>query len=326
LAWYLLRRLLAMVPMAAGMVLATFALLALVPGDPATVLLDQDASPESIALLRTQLGIDRPWWLRLGSYVSGVLHGDLGMSIFQHQPVSVAIAERVGATLELALAALLLATVAGVVLGVVAAVWRGSLLDVVSMLVAQLGVSMPIFWVGILLMLVFAVQLNWLPAVGRGMPLLQAASLALQGQPGALLDSLRHLALPALALGLASAAIISRLVRASMLEVLGEDYVRTATAKGLRRGRVLLVHALRAAMLPIVSVIGLRFGALLGGAVITESIFGWPGLGQLTVTAISQRDLPLVQGIALAFGLMFALLNLAVDLLYAAVDPRIRLD
>lgn len=307
------------------MVVVTFSLLLLIPGDPASVLLGQDAQPDAIQRLRLSLGLDDPWHVRLGRYFAGLAQGDMGQSIFQNAPVSAIIAERLSATLELAIAALLIAVVIGVTLGVIAAAWRGSLIDVAAMLFAQLGVSIPVFWLGILLMLFFAVELNWLPATGRGEPLISAVASAFAGDLKPLGGALSHLMLPALALGANAAAIISRLVRASMLEVLGEDFVRTAHAKGLRRPRVLIRHALRNALLPIISIIGLRFGALLGGAVLTESIFGWPGLGQLTITAISQRDIPLVQGVVLTFAMMFALVNLVVDLLYAVVDPRVRL-
>jgi peptide/nickel transport system permease protein len=249
----------------------------------------------------------------------------MGRSIFQNAPVAEIIAGRLGATMELAIVALLLATAIGLVLGVTAAVRQGGWIDTISMLFAQLGVSMPVYWLGLLLMLAFAVKLGWLPAVGRGAPLLPAIGAALVGRPAALMNALSHIALPALALAANSAAVISRLVRASMIEVLREDFVRTAYAKGLRRRRVIWRHALGNALLPVLSIIGLRFGALLGGAVITESIFAWPGLGQLTVAAIAQRDLPLIQGIALSFALIFALVNLIVDLTYAAVDPRVRL-
>ncbi len=324
--FYAGQRLLLFVPMALGMVVVTFSLMLLVPGDPAALLLGQDASASAIAETRRNLGLDQPWWWRLGAYIGLLLQGDLGRSLFQNQPVAALIASRLGATLELALAALLVAIVLGLLLGVIAAANRGTSLDIGCMLVAQIGVSMPVFWLGILMMLWFAVQLQWFPAVGRETPLLEAAAAALSGRPQALLTALSHLVLPAVTLGLNGAAIISRLVRASMLEVLGEDFVRTAYAKGLRRWRVLIFHALRNALLPIVSVIGLRFGALLGGAVLTEAIFGWPGLGQLTITAISQRDIPLVQGIVLTFAMMFATVNLAVDLLYAAIDPRVRLQ
>jgi peptide/nickel transport system permease protein len=314
------------VPMVVGIVAATFGMLTLLPGDPATVLLGQDASPEAVAELRRQLSLDDPWWVRLGRYFGDVAHGDLGTSIFQGQPVTEAIAARLGATVEVAVAALLIALALGIVLGVAAALRKGTPVDTAAMLFSQLGVSMPVFWLGILLMLLFAVRLDWLPAIGRGTPLLTALGSALAGRPGPLLDSLAHLAMPALTLGLNGAAVISRLVRATMLETLGRGYVRTARAKGLSPWSVVFVHALRNALLPIVSVVGLRFGALLGGAVLTESIFGWPGLGHLAVSAISQRDFPLVQGIVLTFALLFAAVNLAVDLLYAVIDPRVRLE
>lgn len=322
---YVTRRLLLLIPMAIGMVVVTFGLLLIIPGDPAAVLLGQDATPEAILNLRNNLGLNDPWYVRLLDYFAALMRGDMGRSIFQNQAVSEIILGRLGATVELAVVALLLATIIGLTLGVVAAIRQGSWIDTLTMLFAQLGVSMPVYWLGLLLMLLFAVQLGWLPAIGRGVPLPEALFAAVTGRPQLLWNSLSHLALPALALAANSAAVISRLVRASMLEVLREDFVRTAYAKGLRQGRVLVRHALRNALLPVLSVIGLRFGALLGGAVITESIFAWPGLGQLTIAAISQRDLPLIQGIVLTFAIIFALVNLVVDLLYAAVDPRIRL-
>lgn len=322
---YVIRRLLLLIPMAIGMVIVTFGLLLIIPGDPAAVLLGQDATPEAILNLRNSLGLNDPWYIRLFDYFAALLRGDMGRSIFQNQAVSEIILGRLGATIELAVVALILATLIGLTLGVVAAIRQGSWIDTVTMLFAQIGVSMPVYWLGLLLMLLFAVQLGWLPAIGRGVPLPEALLAAVTGRPQVLWDSLTHLALPALALAANSAAIISRLVRASMLEVLREDFVRTAYSKGLRQGRVVIRHALRNALLPVLSVIGLRFGALLGGAVLTESIFAWPGLGQLTIAAISQRDLPLIQGIVLTFAIVFALVNLVVDLLYAAVDPRIRL-
>lgn len=322
---YIARRLLLLIPMAIGMVVVTFGLLLIIPGDPAAVLLGQDATPEAILNLRNSLGLNDPWYIRLWNYFAALLQGDMGRSIFQNQPVSEIIMGRLGATIELAVVALLLASVIGITLGVLAAIRQGTWVDTVTMLFAQLGVSMPVYWLGLLLMLLFAVQLGWLPSIGRGVPMHEALWAALTGRPQVLWDSFRHIALPALALAANSAAIISRLVRASMLEVLREDFVRTAYSKGLRRGRVVVRHALRNALLPVLSVIGLRFGALLGGAVLTESIFAWPGLGQLTISAISQRDLPLIQGIVLTFAIVFALVNLIVDLLYAAVDPRVRL-
>lgn len=322
---YIIRRLLLLIPMAVGMVVVTFGLLLLIPGDPASVLLGQEASREAIDSLRNTLGLNDPWYIRLGAYFAALLQGDMGRSIFQNQAVSEIIAGRLGATIELAVVALILACVIGIPLGVLAATRQGSVIDTASMVFAQLGVSMPVYWLGLLLMLLFAVMLGWLPAIGRGMPLPEALWAAATGHPRGLVDSLAHILLPALALAANSAAIISRLVRTSMLEVLREEFVRTAYAKGLRRMRVIIRHALRNALLPVLSVIGLRFGALLGGAVLTESIFAWPGLGQLTIAAISQRDLPLIQGIVLTFAIIFAFVNLIVDLLYAVVDPRIRL-
>ena len=322
---YIIRRLLLFVPMAIGMVVVTFCLLLLIPGDPAAVLLGQEATPEAIATLRKTLGLDQPAYVQLFIYFGKILQGDLGQSIFQNAPVSEIILGRIGATLELAVVALALSAAIGITLGVIAAMRPGGVVDASAMLLAQLGISMPVYWLALLLMLAFAVMLGWLPAIGRGEPLLSALGMAAAGNPGPLLDSLSHIALPAASLAVNSAAIISRLVRASMLEVLNEDFVRTARAKGVRRRQVIWKHALRNALLPVISVIGLRFGALLGGAILTETIFAWPGLGQLTIAAISQRDLPLIQGIVLTFAMIFATVTLIVDLLYAVVDPRIRL-
>lgn len=323
---YTVRRVALLVPLLLGVVVAVFALMRLVPGDPATVFLGQDATPEAVAELRRTLGLDRPWPVQLGRYLANVARGDLGESIFRGEPVIVAIGSRLPATVEVAIAALAIAVFAGLGLGVAAALGRGSALDIGSMVFAQLGVSIPVFWLGILLMFWFAVELNWLPAVGRGESLPSAVVAAIGGRPEVLADSLRHLTLPALALALNSAAVLGRLVRASMLDELQAEYVRAASAKGVSRRRVVTTHALRNALLPAVHVLGLRFGALLGGAVLTESVFGWPGLGQLVVTAISQRDFPLVQGIVLVFAVMFALVNLVVDLVSAALDPRLRLE
>lgn len=326
MAAYVLRRLTLFVPMLIGIVAVTFGIMQLLPGDPAAVLLGEDASEEAVREMRRALGLDRPWWIRLAAYYADLFRGEMGDSYFQNQPVMDAIAQRLVPTLEVAFVALLVSIILGVALGIAAAVRRGSLVDAACMLFAQLGVSMPVFWFGILLMYLFAIRFDLLPSIGRGPPLLFAAGQALAGRPAALGESLMHIAMPALTLGLTNAAVISRLVRSSMLETLGQDFVRTANAKGLRPLRVVFVHALRNALLPVVSVIGLRFGALLGGAVLTESIFGWPGLGQLAVSAISQRDIPLVQGIVLTFALAFAIVNLIVDLLYAVIDPRIRLE
>lgn len=322
---YAVRRVLLLLPTLLGMAVVTFFLLLLIPGDPARVLLGPDASADAVAQMRVTLGLDLAWYVRLGRYLLGLLQGDLGRSIFESQTVARLIADRLGATLELAVTAMLVAVMLGVGLGVVAALWRGRTADILAMLVAQLGVSMPVYWLGIMLVLAFAVQLNWLPAIGRGPAVTDAVAALLAGDVAPLGQALQHIVLPALALGVGAAAIISRVVRASLLETLSADFIRTGYAKGLRTVRVVLVHALPNAMLPIISVIGLRFGALLGGAVLTETIFNWPGLGQLVVTAILQRDIPLVQGVVLVFALLYALTNLAVDLLYTVIDPRLRL-
>jgi peptide/nickel transport system permease protein len=306
-----------------GVVVIVFALMKLVPGDPAVVFLGENATPEAVADLRRTLGLDRPWPAQLLHYVLGVLRGDLGRSIFQDRPVLDIVAARLPATVELAAAALVFATIAGTVLGILAASKQGSLADLGIMLVAQLGVSMPVFWLGILLTAWLAVRMDLFPAVGRGEPLVSALGAALAGHPRALIDCLVHLFLPAVTLGAGSAAVLSRLVRASLLDTLHEDYVRAARAGGISERRVVF-QAFRNALLPVVSVMGVRFGILLGGSVLTETIFGWPGLGHLAVTAISQRDLPLVQGIVLVFALSFLLLNLLVDLSYGYLDPRVR--
>ena len=302
---YIARRLLLFILTLFGVAVFVAALLRLVPGDPAVVFLGENATPDAVSELRRALGLDLPWPVQLARYLSGIPAGDLGRSLFQRESVSRLIAERLPATLELALAALGIGVAVGGILGVVSALKRGSLADLAVMVFAQLAVSVPVFWLGILLTALFAVHWGFFPAVGRGTP--------------------AHLFLPALTLGLGLAAVASRLVRASLIETLHEDYVRGARARGLPDWRV-TAHALRNALLPVMSVLGVRFGALLGGSVLTESVFGWPGLGSLAVTAISQRDFPLVQGIVLVFASMFLLLHLAVDIAYGVLDPRIRVE
>ena len=320
---YLLTRLGLFVPMLAGVVCVVFLLVHLVPGDPARVLLGEDASPQAVAQLRHSLGLDLPLPSQFLRYLDHLLHGDLGVSMFQNVPVLDLVLGRLPATLELAAFAILVSVCLGVTLGCVAAVFQGTALDVLCLVFAQLGVSVTVFWLGILLMLAFSVELHWLPAIGRGAPLSTVLAAAVAGRPVALLDSLAHLTMPAIALGMQGAAIICRLVRSGMLEALASDYVRTARAKGVHPLAVTLRHALRNALLPAVTMIGWQFGNLLGGAVLTEGIFGWPGLGQLAVGAFSQRDLPLMQGIVLTFALVFGLVTLATDLAYGLIDPRI---
>lgn len=322
---YALGRVLLMIPVMIGITAIVFGLLQIIPGDPAVVLLGQNATAEGVAQMRHALGLDQPVWVQLAHYMERLLRGDLGRSIFKEDPVSQLVFSHLPATIELALSAMVISIVIGIPLGVLAAVRRGSLADTGSMLFAQVGVSVPVFWLGIMLMLWFSVQLDWLPAIGRGAPLLSAVGAALSGRPSVLIDSIAHLILPAFTLGVLGSAVISRMTRSSVTEALRQDYIRTARAKGLVGWVVVYRHAFRNALLPVISVLGLQFGTLLGGAVVTETIFGWPGVGQLVVGAISQRDIPLVQGSVLIVALLFSLVNLGVDLLYAWVDPRVRL-
>lgn len=320
---YLARRALHLIPVVLGAAVLAFALLLLVPGDPAIALLGQDASVEELARFRHLLGLDRPLLVQLGLYLARTVRGDLGRSVTLDVPVLRLITSTLPATLELALLSLVLAIGIGIPLGLVAARRRGRAIDTATMLLAQLGVSMPVFWLGVLLILLFAVRLNVLPSFGRGPALIPAL---LTGNGRAVVDALRHLALPSFTLAFFNLALLSRLTRWALVEVLEEDYVRTARAKGQRERIVVYHHAFRNALLPIVTIVGLQFGNALGGAVVTETIYGWPGMGRLIVQAIGQRDFPVVQGAVLILALLFSLVNLVVDLTYAAIDPRIRYE
>jgi ABC-type dipeptide/oligopeptide/nickel transport system permease component len=322
---YVLTRVLLVIPVLFGVSLVVFLTLRLLPGDPVQVMLGTDANPEEIQRLRRVLGFDRPLVVQYFDFLSRAAQGDLGVSVRQNAPVTHIVAAALPATIELAVSALALALLIAIPLGILAAVHQNSPLDHSSMLVALVGVSMPIFWSGILLILVFSLHLQVLPPFGRGLPLLEAAGILLsRGDAGPLVTSVRHLALPAFALGMAATGLVARVTRASMLETLRQDYARTARAKGLRERRVVVGHALRNALLPVLTIVGLQFGALLGGAVITETIFAWPGIGRVVVQAINQRDFPVVQGSVLIIAVGFSLVNLAVDLAYAYVNPRIR--
>lgn len=320
---YLARRALQLIPVVLGAAVLAFALLLLVPGDPAIALLGQDASVEELARFRHLLGLDRPLLVQLGLYLARTVRGDLGRSVTLDVPVLRLITSTLPATLELALLSLILAIGIGIPLGLVAARRRGRAIDTATMLLAQLGVSMPVFWLGVLLILLFAVRLNVLPSFGRGPALIPAL---LTGNGRAVVDALSHLALPSFTLAFFNLALLSRLTRWALVEVLEEDYVRTARAKGQRERIVVYHHAFRNALLPIVTIVGLQFGNALGGAVVTETIYGWPGMGRLIVQAIGQRDFPVVQGAVLVLALLFSLVNLVVDLTYAAIDPRIRYE
>jgi len=302
---YLARRVLAVVPVLFGVTLAVFSMLFLVPGDPIKMMLAEFVtSPDQIAQMRAQLHLDEPLPQQYGRFVANALRGDLGTSIRSRRPVATEIAENVASTAQLALASMAVAIAIGVPLGLLAALFRNTWLDVGSMVVALLGVSMPSFWLGLLMIFVFSLHLAWFPATGGG--------------------DLLHLVLPSLTLGTIASAIIARLTRSSMLEVLGQDYVRTARAKGLAWWGVVVRHALKNALIPIITIFGLQFGNLLAGAVIVETVFSRPGLGRLIVGGILAKDFPLVQGTVLFVAASYVMINVLVDVAYAFVDPRIR--
>ena len=300
---FIVRRLLLAVPVLLGVVFVVMLTVDLLPGDAVSLMLGEHSTPQAVAALRDYLGLDKPLATRYVQYVGRLLTGDLGRSIQQNRPVTAELAEAWPATLELTLAALVLATVFGVTAGVVSAVWPSSLFDAVARLGSLFGLSLPVFWTGLVLIVIFAWWRPWLPVGGTG--------------------SLAHLVLPAVALALPSTAMVARMTRSSVLEVLREDYVRTARAKGVRERWVVAKHALRNAAIPVLTLLGLQAGQLMGGAVLTETVFAWPGLGRLMVKAIFARDYVLLQGAVLVFSLAFVLINLLVDLSYGALDPRV---
>jgi len=313
---YLARRLLLLVPVLVGVSIVIFGVLHLSPGDPAEIMLGSQATKEDLARLRESLGLNEPLPVQYVHWISHVVRGDLGRSLWMKRPVLPEVLGRLGATLLLTGTALLLSTVGGLALGVASAAWPRSWLDRSSAVASLFGASMPSFWLGIVLMVVFALWLGWLPASGM---------YASYGG-GGVGDLLAHLILPAVTLAAASITIIARLTRSTMLEALGQDFVRTARAKGVAEAGVVLRHGLKNALIPIVTVVGVQAGYLLGGAVLTETVFAWPGVGTLMVQGILARDFPLVQGCVLVVALAFAVINLAVDLLYAWLDPRIRYE
>jgi len=322
---YLIRRVVLLVPVIIGISVIVFVLSHLIPGDPVMVLLGQEATQVEAERLRSVLGLDQPLPVQYVKWLARAIQGDLGRTLFGGQAVGDLLRAAVPATLELAIAALLLSLIIALPLGIISAVKRGSAIDMGSMLLALLGVSMPVFWSAILLILAFSLGLGWLPFNGRGPPLLEAVGSLLRGNgPTDLLTSLRHLALPALALGTTLVGPIARLTRSSMLEVLRREYVWLARAKGLGERDVVIRHALKNALLPVVTVLGVQIGGLLGGAIITETVFAWPGVGRLIVTAILQHDYAVSQGGVLVVALLFSLTNLLVDLSYAYLNPRIR--
>jgi len=306
------RRLLATIPVMVVVALAVFALLHVTPGDPAVIIAGDYATADDIARIRTRLGLDQPFTTQVGLWLSRVVRGDLGTSIFSGLPVSTLIGQRAATTAWLTLFAMLISVGLGVPVGVVAAWRRGSWVDRAVMVFAVSGFSMPTFWLGFILVYLFAITAGWLPVQGY------------QPVASGLWPFLSHLILPALTLSLVYMALIARMTRASMLGVLAEDYIRTAFAKGLAPRGVLIRHALKNASLPVVTIIGIGFALLIGGAVVTESVFALPGLGRLTVDAIVRRDYPVIQGVLLVVSGVYVMINLAVDLLYVILDPRIR--
>jgi len=309
----ILRRLMATIPVMGVVAIAVFALLHLTPGDPAVIIAGDYATADDIARIRGKLGLDQPLATQMAIWLGRVVRGDLGTSIFSGLPVTTLIQQRAEATISLTLLAMFISVGVGVPLGVLAAWRRGSWIDRVVMVIAVSGFSMPVFWLGFLLVWVFAIEAHWLPVQGFR-PIGDGVG-----------PFLRHLVLPALTLSVIYLALIARMTRASMLGVLDAEYIRTAFAKGLAPRRVLIRHALKNASLPIVTIIGIGFALLIGGAVVTESVFALPGLGRLTVDAIVRRDYPVIQGVVLLVSGVYVLINLTVDVLYVVLDPRIRL-
>jgi ABC-type dipeptide/oligopeptide/nickel transport system permease component len=301
---FLVRRLLLTIPVLLGVATLVFSLIHLVPGDPVQAMLGDSASPQDISELRGRLGLDRPLYVQYGAFLKGLTRGDLGASLRTNQPVTASIVERLPATFELAFAAMLLAILISIPLGVVAASRAGTRVDHAATTLALIGISVPNFWLGPLLAIVFSVTLGWLPVSGRG--------------------TLAHLVLPAVTLGAPLAAVLARMTRASVIEELRELYVLAARARGVSRVGAIVGHAFRNSLIPIVTVLGLQFGAVLTGAVITETIFAWPGVGRLLIQSISFRDYPLVEGCILLIAVAYVGMNLLTDLTYGLLDPRIR--
>ena len=303
---FIVRRLLLTIPVLLGVATLVFSLIHLVPGDPVQAMLGDSATPQDVADVRARLGLDKPLPVQYGAFLNNVSRGNLGISLRTNQPVTAAIAERMPATFELAFAAMAVATAIALPLGIVAAVRAGTLADYGATTLALIGISIPNFWLGPLMAIVFSISLGWLPVSGRG--------------------SAAHLILPAITLGAPLAAVLARMTRASVIEELRELYVLAARARGVSRLRAVVRHAFRNSLIPIVTVLGLQFGAVLTGAVITETIFAWPGVGRLLIQSINFRDYPMVQGCILLIAVTYVAMNLLTDLVYGLLDPRIRFE
>ena len=304
---YIIRRFLQMIPIAFGILTLVFSLIHLIPGDPAVQIAGEGARAEDVIAVRKALGLDQPLWTQYVHYLTGVLRGDLGTSFQTNEKVTVQIRQRYPATIQLALGAMLIALVVAFPLGIISAIHRNSWIDNLARFFALIGVSMPSFWFGPLLIIAFAINHTWFPVSGRE-------------------EGLRSLVLPSMTMGLALAAILTRMIRTSLADELTQLYVTTAIAKGVTRGKAIFRHALKNALIPVITVLALQFGSLLTGAIITETIFSWPGLGRLLLQSISQRDYPQVQASILVIALTYILVNFASDLLYGVVDPRIKLQ
>ncbi|MGG4493953.1 ABC transporter permease [Brevibacillus reuszeri] len=311
---YLLKRIVSLLPVLFVVAIVDFIIIHLTPGDPASVMLGSQATEEELANLREQLGLTLPIYTRFFQWIIGILQGDLGWSIFMGMPVTEAISEHLGPTLSLTILAEIIAILFAIPLGIMAANRRGSWMDQSFMTFAMLGISLPSFWIGLNLILLFAVQFNWLPAAGY------------QPLSSGIVNHLKYLIMPAVSLGIMQGALIARMTRSSMLEVLGENYIRTAEAKGLKMWIVTYKHALRNAFIPILTVIGLSFATLIGGAVVTETVFNIPGIGKLIVNSVLRRDYEVIQGTVLMIAAAYVFINLIVDILYAYIDPRVRYD
>jgi peptide/nickel transport system permease protein len=308
---YIRNRLIGMLPVLFLVSIIVFMLIRMLPGDPVLIMLGEEATLEVRAALRHELGLDRSIPVQYAVWVGRVIRGDLGRSIRTHQPVLEAIIQRLPVTFELTLLAMVISLSSALPVGIVAAMFRGSRVDMISTAAALVGISIPNFFLAIVLIYVFALKFGWVPPMGYTPPWQDLAA------------NLKAMILPAMTLGIGAAAVVARHIRSSFLEVLGQDYIRTARGKGLREHRVLFTHALKNALIPVVTIVGLQFGGLLGGAIITETIFGLPGVGRLVIASIFERDFPLVQGVVLFVALVFLFTNLVVDVLYAFLDPRI---
>ena len=329
---YTIRRLGSLIPVLLGMALIVFMMIRAIPGNPAQTILGQQATATAVAALTKDLGLDKPWHIQFWSYLKGLLSGDLGVSLRTRQPISQEVWPYLAATMELALVAMIVAVFIGVNAGIISAWFQNSSFDYIAMIVALIGVSMPIFWLGLMEQYVVALQFDLLPTSGRdnirdpvqAITNLYLIDTLIAGRFDQFIEVIKHFILPGFALATIPMAIIARMTRSSMLEVMRSDYIRTARAKGVKMFWVVYSHSLKNALIPVVTVIGLQTGLLLGGAILTETIFGWPGIGTYIYDAISYRDYPVIQSGILVVAFLFVMINLFVDLLYAAIDPRIK--